>query len=75
MSQSEHPDWSVSTFEKQKVVVQSDEYMRAFVSNRAKELAEFGILDETRCRFDIPFDVQQEIARQLDQLHMSPRID
>jgi len=76
MNQQTHSELSVSTFE-QKVVVESDEYVTAFDSIQAKELAQFGILGVARTPEDvsIPYEVQQEVAERIDRLRTYPSID
>jgi hypothetical protein len=76
MNQQTYSEWSVSTFE-QKVVVESDEYVTAFDSIQAKELAQFGILGVARTPEDvsIPYEVQQEVAERIDRLRTYPSID
>lgn len=76
MNQQTHSEWLVSTFE-QKVVVESDEYVTAFDSIQAKELAQFGILAVARTPEDvsIPYEVQQEVAERIDRLRTYPSID
>lgn len=67
----QHPDWSVSTYrdsEKHIVVVENGEWMDGFSTIRHKELAQFGILDGD-LDVDIPFRVQQQIARKLEELN------
>ena len=76
MNQQTHSELSVSTFE-QKVVVESDEYVTAFDSIQAKELAQFGVLGVARTPEDvsIPYEVQQEVAERIDRLRTYPSID